>query len=768
MKSTKQNFEMKKNFEFYCGDLINSNVVKPCTKLWLERVLGSSKTKECVEKYRATGDDAFKKQLPFFCPQAAFPRGERKEAQAVSSGLFAIDIDDHDGHLGFDPQHTWETHIKPYLKENLGDVLMVYRTAGGRGMRVVAVRPVGMSIQSCQEKLFQRISQGQLPEELLDTKCHDMARAFFLSSDEDVFYLDYDRLFLEDAQMNPEGPEVTVEPAMTTEIAVATPAPEDETEEEKNPFISDDGSSYKDIPYGEIIQEICAYVLNIRGMIPEKGSRNNKLFQLCIMLSHITRDVNHMISQLPNWGLPQKEVEQTANSAWKRHLSEKFPVQLLQILDKLSGHANTITPPTLPRVLPKAIKVLLKCYPKYMHETLAVTMLGQLATLASGVRFYLNGKEEHALTFQTLLVAPQASGKSKMSHLYNRIMAPINKQDEVNRELMRKWKEENEATSQNKDKKVSPHLPYRNISPKCSYAQFLTLMIDAKGKSLSMDVPELDSMGGTTWTLSSETYRLAFDREKGGQETKSANSTSALVPIFLNLCMSGTPVCVFKKHFSNVENGTVSRILFTTLPDRYAMPNEPLKERTPEEEAYLDNVFEGLMHLGDNLPKEELWIDSSGIQTEINKWLKEVLDRQLRTGDQAIETFKKRDAIMGARAMALAMMLEGGKLTKAAVSYGLFIANTALYYHLRFYGDKQRQAEQEGQELMHGGVVSSRLRENPVFDSLPEVFSSKQYMEALQERGLKGTGYRVDLNGLKQKGWIVQTERSMFRKVHLG
>lgn len=756
---------------FSCGSRITSNEVKPCSMEWLEKVLNDPKTLELTEKFQATGDDAYKKQIPFICPQASFANGIRKEENAVATGLVGLDLDNHHYESELNADEIWQQLIRPRLDGHLCDVLMVYRTVSGKGMRVIARRTPGMSILENQKHLFALISQGQLDERLLDTSCHDLARAFILCPAKDVFYLDKEQLFGDAAWTN--LPATVHEPV----VRLVVPAGEsteqvnlDEAVNEAmnpacNPLISADGTCYQNVPYLEIIQEICLSQLRIRGIMPEKGSRNNKLYQLSILLSHICKDQQHVISLLPNWGLPQKEVESTVASAWNKHLTEKMPVALQDLINRLSGEeVDQLLPPELPKVLPLFVKTVLRPYPAYLHPALAITMLPAVGALATNVRFYLNGYEEHHLSFQTCLVSLQAWGKSTMVKLSDRLMKPLLEQDDKNRELIRQWKEKNKALGDNKDKAPNPHHSIRVVTPKCSSSQFFELMHDARGKHLYSCIPELDSVGTSTWALTNDLRRLAFDGERGGQDTKSDNSTSFNDPIFYNYTASGTPDAVFLKHYKNVSSGDVSRVSFTTLPDRRGMEQEYIDIYIEKEEEIIDEVLQTLMQLGEDATDHKWFVDAKKVQKCMDKWKKSKNELYLRTQDEAVDTFMRRDAVMGARAMVAAMLMEGGKLTKAAINYGLYVAESSLYYHLRFFGEKERAAKQANLALLNGSPVTARLQHNPIFDSLPDTFKATDLKAAQVAKGLKGEGYRMDIKRYLQRGWIIQLEGGLYAK----
>ena len=103
----------------------NFSKVQPCTVEMLNAAFDSAEVKnvcdniaqklEAVKKGEATRaefDDyktAMKKQLPVLTPHAIFKNGERKNAEAIPSGLSMYDIDHIENPRGYYHSMTWLT-----------------------------------------------------------------------------------------------------------------------------------------------------------------------------------------------------------------------------------------------------------------------------------------------------------------------------------------------------------------------------------------------------------------------------------------------------------------------------------------------------------------------------------------------------------------------------------------------------------------------------------------------------------------------------------
>ena len=148
------------------------------------RMIHEPNTRMAIQQVRDYHNAEAKGWLPGICWQATFEPSYRKEANAVSNGLFALDID----HIGHDEVYQLWKRTEPNL-DVLG-IVCFHRSPSGDGAHIVAL---------CQEG-FTTIAENQawLAAQLetpYDTNCHDMARLFYISVPEDFYYVDYETLF---------------------------------------------------------------------------------------------------------------------------------------------------------------------------------------------------------------------------------------------------------------------------------------------------------------------------------------------------------------------------------------------------------------------------------------------------------------------------------------------------------------------------------------------------------------------------------------------
>lgn len=123
-----------------------------------------------------------KQRLPILTPHATFRGGQRRNAEAVPSGLSMYDID----HIP-NPRELWE-RMAPRAEE-LG-ILLAHITPSCEGLRLLFIVPQGMDLPQAQQWMA-----GQLGDRQYDAVCKDLARCSFLVPREYVLYFDSVRLF---------------------------------------------------------------------------------------------------------------------------------------------------------------------------------------------------------------------------------------------------------------------------------------------------------------------------------------------------------------------------------------------------------------------------------------------------------------------------------------------------------------------------------------------------------------------------------------------
>ena len=150
-------------------------------------------TKECIDKFRETGDAAWKKRLPAFIFQATFDvttskSGKtgtwRKQAATRLNGLVVMDIDHVEN-----PKQLFESWgLK--TTELSSRILLVYVTPSGHGLKVVfkADPQKGNLIDN-------QLAMARVLGVDCDESCKDASRMSFICTKEDILFINEDELF---------------------------------------------------------------------------------------------------------------------------------------------------------------------------------------------------------------------------------------------------------------------------------------------------------------------------------------------------------------------------------------------------------------------------------------------------------------------------------------------------------------------------------------------------------------------------------------------
>ena len=133
-----------------------------------------------------------KKRLPVFTFHATFPGGRRLNADAVPSGLSIYDID-HISH----PRGYYAHAVEDRTRE-LG-IVLAHVTPSTEGLRLVFRIPRGMTPEEAQ-----RWMSGQLDDPGYDQSVKDLARCSFAVPEDYILFIDEERLFENEEQLNEE------------------------------------------------------------------------------------------------------------------------------------------------------------------------------------------------------------------------------------------------------------------------------------------------------------------------------------------------------------------------------------------------------------------------------------------------------------------------------------------------------------------------------------------------------------------------------------
>jgi len=761
----------------YQNKLTSGQPMPLTPEIW-DQLIDSPEVKNICERIAALDEtaadyaerkQALKKRLPIIIPHAAsFQNGKRVSADAVPSGLAMLDVD----HIN-QPKAWFDRFaervktanavrpsfgLKDFLMEN--KIYLVAITASGKGLRVIGERLQGESIEAAQMRMAKVLGIREY-----DAVTKDLARASYVVPREYVLYEDREGLFsdLTFGAPDKEG-KAGYNPASTNETLLALPAYEEEPA--SNAGLTDKGLMYRGIAYSDIVQQLLIAMGNCDGAV--QGERNTVYFSLANYMRYICDfNVELLLQVLPDFGLSEQERRQAISSAIGRPRKSQIPMVLQSaiaicerdsVLSRRAG--NELTKSTdldLPE-LPRLLKLVCRRLPADYRPAMIVASLPVLGTLATGIRFEYLDKQEQSLSFFSCITAPAASGKSFIRKPLDLLLTPINEQDTIEREKEQAYKEKLRASKNSKNQPEDPHACPRNNGVAISIAKLLQLLTYAEGKHLIGIGEEMDTLVKTeragVWSQKSDIYRLAFDNGVYGQSYLSDASFNAHIKVYYNLLLTGTPNSL-KRFFTDPEDGLITRVCFAQLPDTSFTEIPAFASYTEAEKAEI-------IRWARQLDAEKGTIACPQVGTVIADWLERKRQQAIDADSHAMDTLRRRAAVIGFRAGMLCYLLENHKYTKTVGAFAEWVAEYIFRNQMELYGPQIEQTYKSSIESQtERGAAASLL------SLLPEEFTAADLIKLRARKGqsVKGSAISMVLNRWKANHRIEKATETTWRKV---
>ena len=707
---------------------------------------------------------ALKKRLPVILPHAcSFAHGRRVSADATPSGLAMLDVDHVENPWEFldrlrltedrpaapDRRETADADrpsygLKDFFLEN--GIVLVAVTASGKGLRVIGERLERESIEAAQIRMADVLGIKEY-----DAVTKDLARASYVVPREYVLYCD-EALFSTSEmpstehllalpprsaigahQMEQSSIKAPDASALPTTTSVVSGAPINEE------------LCYRGIPYKEIVEQLMIATGNGGGAV--QGERNTVYFSLANYMRYICDfDAEVLLQVLPDFGLSAQERRQAISSAIGRPRKSEMPVVLQSAIavaererpftgSPLEGErvisAAGMAMPALPRLL----KLLCRRLPEEYRPAMVIASLPVLGALATRVRFEYLDRQEQSLSFFSCITAPAASGKSFIRKPMDLLLTPINEQDAIEREKEQAYKDKLRASKNSKNQPEDPHACPRNNGVSISIAKLLQLLTYAQGKHLIGIGEEMDTLVKSekagVWSQKSDIYRLAFDNAEYGQAYMSDASFNAHIKVYYNLLLTGTPNSM-KRFFKDLENGLATRVAFAQLPDTSFTEIPVFAPYSESEKAEIIRWARQLDGLSPSLPSREgvVRISCPQVGTVISDWLEKKRQQAIDADSHAMDTLRRRAAVIGFRAGMLCYLLENSKWTKVVGEFAEWVAEYVFRNQMELWGDQMEQ-------LLTGALDAQTERgaASSLLALLPEEFSTGDLIKLRARKG---------------------------------
>lgn len=697
-----------------------------------------------------------KRQLPVITPHACRFRGDgsRKSDNAVPSGLVMLDIDHID-----DPRDFFSRWIAPVLTAE-NKIYFVAITPSGHGIRVIAEREPEESIPTAQKRLARYFALTEF-----DAVTKDLARASFLMPWSYVLYCEPSQLDFGTpekeavitthfAQVEAQNHTIT----LSQENKSQSPAEGAQPAQSAHNIGEADTTDYRGTPYADIVKEL----IFLLGGEPAMGERNQFYFTLVRYMRYICNfDPDMCVRVLPDFGLSLSERCSTSLSSVNRPRKGEIPDLLNRAITAAQQGVESVDNiPATPTMadelppLPRVLELICRRLPERFRPAMVIASLPILGALATRVRFQYLDKQEHSFSFMSCITAPAATGKSFIRKPVNLLLTPIDRQDEIERRKEEEYKDALRAAKNSKMQPTNPRACPRNNGINVSIAKLLQLLAYSEGKHLIGIGEEIDTLVKSeragVWSQKSDIYRLGFDNAKYGQNYMSDNSFSANVPVFYNLLLTGTPGGMYR-FFKDVEDGLVTRFCFAQLPDMFGSDIPAFENYTAAEE-------EEIIDIAETLDKASGTIACSHVGVRIRRWLNDKRELAIREDSRAIDTLRKRAAVIGYRAGMLAYLLNECVYTKEVGQFTSWVAEYVFQNQMELFGSKFEEVAQS----------QIRVRENrsqvvSLLQALPEQFTRNELM-ALRARNGQSTRVDVVISRWRSSGFITQVEKNTYKK----
>ena len=738
---------------------------------------------EKIAQAEAEGDherkSQLKKKLPAVTWQAYQERGTQRSAEnSMPNGLFILDFDHVD-----DPRALWERINKEKEQWAHDKIMVAHITPSGKGLRIVAKRYNStMSIPDCQNTFCQHYGlENDAAVKDLSRLSFLVPRSYFLYLDTTVFDYQWEVSMVQQEQQKMglgqgvkgvKGVNGVKDNSYTGNDSLAPSA---------QTIVAPSGAewgltSFKGVPIKDLVSE----VVERTGGMPEVGERNTRLYEIARILRYIVDfDANKLTAILPSFGLPTSEVAQVAQSAVKSGRSERIPDTLYNILkdfkenenevdeeeenDSLTSQLSPLTSDDENNTLPPVFKEYVKVAPEDFKEPVVFSLLPILGTLASTARAqYLDG-QYHSPSFITVVTAPQASGKSFARGLVRTCLAPLMAEDmkaRLDEQMYRK------ALREAKNSKAQPKEPdtvVRCVPASISVAKLLKRLDAANGLHLFTFCEEIDTVAKSNssgaWAQKSDIYRNAFDNATYGQDYMTDVSYSATLDVFYNLLLLGTPNAV-GRFFKDPEDGLVSRVSFTQIPDQFGA-DMPVWGRLSKEES--DEMVTTCRVLMEQHSKtaEKKYYNLDYVNNALNSWLLEQRDLAVVSMSRARDVARRRAAVVGFRAALLAVALnevaQKEYKKEDIIWFAKYIADVHLSSMLALYGDMMEKV------LNRTSATNNAKMGKAIFSELPDTFTRNELYAAMRKGGY-ATLPRKAIYIWKKQGLIEKINSNEFRK----
>ena len=667
------------------------------------------------------------------------PEGSRKVEFMLPTTWLMIDLDHEETPLAL-----WaEMKVRLEDKSLLDHLIIAHLTPSGKGLRLVVDRlpeMMDMEMEAAKGAWLELIAPGRTS----DSACRDFARGSFCPLKAEILHVNRERLF------SPQLLPVSMERGRAPQVHTPPfPAPVIPANGQARTF----PDHYEGTPYKQILERL---IPQLDGSVNE-GGRHHLIMGLAVNLRYICDNNPEWLAQIiPTYGISETEFHRLLADMCAQ---PRYPYLPRKLRNAIEGMEVTTAPlwfmPRLPEALPPLISLLVSRTPERMQAAVAMAVFPSLGVHLCGVTFKYADNKTYDPAFMSLLIAPQASGKSAVDMPIELIMADILEVDQRNRGVENEWREKVANMGSNKEKPRRPqNLCIQQLSPNTTNAAFVKRLKEAGGRTLYVKINELEQLRGLAGISGGENelIKITYDRALYGQERVGIDSVNEQAILRLNWNASTTPVMAqdFFSHNALVD-GTLSRITCCTIP----VDEDDWGEEIPTFGTYDDAFTQQLS------PFVETLNSARGVYTcpESIEWARTMqrlmIQHAKELNNKVMADYARRAVRSGFYRAMLLYVVGGCEWTSEIEAFATWSVEYDLWVKWNVYEAQFAKAnDQRGVMVQKSG--------NSLLRRLPTEFTK----EMLQEQRPEGEQQKVDtlLRHWKFRGQVIYDEN---RKVYI-
>ena len=432
-----------------------------------------------------------------------------------------------------------------------------------------------------------------------------------------------------------------------------------------------------------------------------------------------------------------------------------------QRLKTVNDQADTpavLSPPPMPKKMPKLIELLTSRSPEIYKPAVANAAFPPLGTHLCKVRFCYTDNVEHEATLMNCLMAGTGAGKGCIDEPINHIMADIKHRDEENTRRENEWKKDCQKKGANKDKLVRPEgLVIQQIDPDMTKPALVTRMDEAEDHFVYVKLNELDlfeQLKGQTGKQHFQLMCLAFDPGAEYGQTRVGTQSVTARPkcrFNWNAC---TTIQKGRKFFSRVlTDGPISRINFCTIPEVEIGAEQPIYGK------YDAEFDEQLKPYIDNLTNARGLIDCPQAYKLAKKMQEDCAEFARLSQNQTYWNLSHRAIVIAWLKACVLYVANGQKWEKSIEDFIKWSLDYDLYCKMAFFGEDIERACYDGERI---GIRGPRN----LLELLPDEFTVEDAKRVRQSQGLSNNGnYCMKMiRTWKNRGYVIQNTEYSFKK----